>query len=70
MKKHTFIMCVVSRACKEAGLLVKVEPDTHGLLLGEFSKADCRRIFPKNASKHFKSLFTDMLAAVDFVAAR
>jgi hypothetical protein len=37
------------QAALEAGLAVRVEPDTHNLLLGEFSKADCRRIFPKAA---------------------
>lgn len=32
---------------KAAGLQVHWEPDTYTLLLGQFSKAECRRIFPK-----------------------
>ena len=46
MKKHNFLILirVLARAAKQAGLRVNVEPDTHGLLLGEFSKSECRRI--------------------------
>jgi hypothetical protein len=49
-------------------LSVKSEPDTHSLLLGEFSKADCRRVFPKVLSKAYRSGFEDLSQAVDFIA--
>ena len=50
-KKHTYLSRVVVQAAMEAGLAVRVEPQTYDLLLGEFSRADCRRIFPKYASR-------------------
>ena len=61
-------MRVLARAAKEAGLKLAVEPDTFGLLLGEFSKTDCRRIFPKASSKLYKERFQSVLQAVDLVA--
>jgi len=47
-----------------------VEPDTHTLLLGEFSKAECRRIFPKYVSKYYKDKFCEVLNAIETVASR
>jgi len=68
MKKHNFITRVLARAGKDTGLNVRVEPDTHSLLLGEFSKSDCRRIFPKQVSKNYRERFDEVVAAADFVA--
>ena len=67
-KKHTFISRVLVQAAKEAGLLVNVEPDTYSLLLQEFSKADCRRIFPKFASKLYLERFLAILNALEVVS--
>jgi hypothetical protein len=68
MKKHNFITRVLARAGKDAGLGVRVEPDTHSLLLGEFSKSDCRRIFPKNVSKPYREKFDEVIAVTELVA--
>ena len=66
--KHRNIMRVIVRAAQEAGLSSRCEPDTHSLLLGEFSKADCRRVFPKAASKAYKAAFEKLSQATDFIA--
>src|SRR6185437_8584513 len=68
MRKHNYLVRVLASAAKEAGLRIYVEPDTYTLLLGEFSKAECRRIFPKKASKLYKEKFEAVLKAVEFVA--
>ena len=67
MKKHAFIGRVLARAAKEAGLVVRVEPDTYNLLLGEFSKSDCRRI-SKYVSKAYREKFDEVIAATELVA--
>lgn len=56
------------QAAMEAGLQVRVEPATYDLLLGEFSRADCRRIFPKAASKQYKEKFQAVLNALEVVS--
>jgi hypothetical protein len=61
-------MRVIVNAAQEAGLFTRCEPDTHSLLLGEFSKADCRRVFPKAVSKAYKAGFEKLSQAVDFIA--
>ena len=54
---------------REAGLTVRLEPDTHGLLLGELSKSDCGRVFPKQyASKDYRDKFDAFIAATELVA--
>ena len=68
MKKHNFLIRVIARAAKEAGLRVDVEPHTHSLLLGEFAKSECRRIFPKHASKRYRDKFNEVINAIDLVA--
>jgi hypothetical protein len=68
MKKHNFLIRILARAAKEAGLRTDVEPSTHGLLLGQFSKAECRRIFPKRVNKRYKDKFLEVLNAIDLVA--
>ena len=67
-KKHNYVARVIARMAKEAGLRVNVEPDTYGLLLGEFSKAECRKIFPKHISKHYRDKFQEVLDAIELVA--
>ena len=47
---------------------MRVEPDTYSLLLGEFSKSDCRRIFPKYVSAIFRERFDEVIAATELVA--
>ena len=54
IRKHDNIKRIVSAFAQEAGLVTRCEPDTHSLL-GEFSKSDCRRIFPKQGSKAYKT---------------
>jgi hypothetical protein len=66
--KHRKIATVIVSAAREAGLSARTEPDTHSLLLGEFSKADCRRVFPKAASKAYKIGFENVSQAVDIIA--
>jgi hypothetical protein len=61
-------MRVIVSAAQEAGLCTRSEPDTHALLLGEFSKADCRRVFPKTMSKAYKAGFERVSQASDFIA--
>lgn len=68
MRKHNFLVRVLAAAAKEAGLRINVEPDTFTLLLGEFSKSECRRIFPKHVNKLYKERFHSVLSAVEFVA--
>ena len=63
-RKHNLIVKALASAAKEAGLEVKCEPDTYTLLLGDFSKAECRRIFPKDASLLYKQKFAELLAAI------
>ena len=60
-KKHTYLSRVVVQAAMEAGLNVRVEPATYDLLLGEFSRADCRRIFPKAAQGSTRISFVPFL---------
>ena len=67
-KKHTFLSRVVVQAALETGLNVRVEPATYELLLGEFSRADCRRIFPKAASKLYMEKFQAVLNALETVS--
>jgi hypothetical protein len=61
-------MRVIINAANEAGLATRAEPDTFTLLLGEFSKADCRRVFPKATSKAYKAGFESLSQAQDFIA--
>jgi hypothetical protein len=61
-------MRVIADAAQEAGLVTRCEPDTHSLLLGEFSKADCRRIFPKQMSKPYQAAFENLSQAQAFIS--
>ena len=66
--KHRAIMRVIADCAQEAGLSTRCEPDTHSLLLGEFSKADCRRVFPKQMSKPYQAAFENLSQAQAFIA--
>ena len=66
-KKHMYLSRVVVQAALEAGLAVRTEPDTHSLLIGEFSKADCRRIFPKY-SKLYQEKFQAVINALELIS--
>ena len=63
-RKHTNVVTVLVTAAQAAGLHVKWEPDTYGLLLGQFSKAECRRIFPRQASKEYDAKFEDVMSTL------
>jgi hypothetical protein len=67
-KKHMYLSRVVVQAAMEAGLNVRAEPGTYDLLLGEFSRADCRRIFPKYASKVYQEKFQAVLNALEVIS--
>jgi hypothetical protein len=67
-QKHSNVMRVIISAAREAGLVTRCEPDTHSLLLEEFSKADCRRVFPKVLSNAYKSGWEKLSQAVDFIS--
>jgi hypothetical protein len=67
-KKHTYLSRVVVQAAMEAGLNVRAEPGTYDLLLGEFSRADCRRIFPKYGSKVYQEKFQAVLNALEVIS--
>ncbi len=67
-KKHTYLSRVVVQAAMEAGLNVRTEPDTYDLLLGEFSRADCRRIFPKYGSRVYQEKCQAALNALEVIS--
>ena len=68
MRKHIHLSRVIAVAAKEAGLRTNVEPDTHSLLLGEFTKSECRKIFPKRIDKRYQDQFNAVLNAIELVA--
>ena len=61
-------MRVLVAAAEEAGLHARAEPDTYNLLLGDFSQANCRRMFPKRTSKLYKDRVNAVINAVDLVS--
>ena len=61
-------MRVIADCAQEAVLSTRCEPDTHSLLLGEFSKADCRRVFPKQRSKPYQAVFDKFSQVQAFIA--
>jgi hypothetical protein len=67
MLKHNYLARVIGKAAKEAGLRVAIEPATYGLLLGQFSKHECRHIFPKKSSQLYRDQFNAILNAIDLV---
>jgi hypothetical protein len=64
-RKHNSIARALGNAARQAGLEVKLEPDTHSLLLGDFSKEECHRIFPKDASPTYKAKFAELLTTIN-----
>ena len=67
-RRHNYILRVLANAAKEAGLTTRVEPDTYNLLLGDFSQASCKRMFPKRASKLYKERVSAVVNAVEVVS--
>jgi hypothetical protein len=61
IRKHTNLIRVLAKFAREAGVSVQCEPETYSLLLGEFGKFECRRLFPKKATAHYKEQFDKML---------
>jgi hypothetical protein len=57
----------IARAEREAGLEATREPDTYGLLMEEFIREQCRRIFPKDPPKRYKLAFDLLYQATEFV---
>jgi hypothetical protein len=68
MQKHTNIVNVLTTLAKEAGLETRKEPDTYSLLLGEFSKKECQRVFPKRVDKAYKTSFESLSQAVNLTS--
>jgi hypothetical protein len=68
MQKHTNIINVLISVAKEAGLETRKEPDTYSLLLGEFSKKECQRVFPKRVDKAYRASFEALSQAVDLTS--
>ena len=66
--KRRNLMRVIADAAQEAGLATRCEPDTHSLLLGEFSPSECRRVFPKHMSKPYQVAFEKLTQAQAFIA--
>ena len=61
-------MRVIKNAADVAGLHTRYEPDTHSLLLGEFSKADSSR-FPNSYVQGLQQTgFEKVSQAADFIA--
>ena len=55
-------------AAKEAGLNCKLEPDTSSLLLDDFSQENCKRMFPKQASKLYSERVNAVVNAVELIS--
>lgn len=64
-RKHLNLIRVLVVAGQEAGLHARSEPDSHSLLLGEFSKQECRRLFPKFPSAEYKEQFGALVNIFD-----
>jgi hypothetical protein len=58
----------LANAAREAGCDVQTEPDTFSLLLGEFPKAECRRVFPSKITNAYRAGFDSLSRASDFIA--
>ena len=61
-------MRVLVDAAREAGLHARAEPDTYNLLLGDFSQANCKRMFPRRASKLYKDRVNAVVNAVELIS--
>lgn len=63
-RKHNHIVRVIASMARSAGLETSVEPQTHRLLLEEFTPAQCRSIFPSRISAAYRSAFTELSEAL------
>jgi hypothetical protein len=66
--RHTMVRNVLVAHAKEAGLEAAPEPDTYDLLLGQFERKDCKRVFPKRISPAYKAGFEALSQASDFIS--
>ena len=67
-RKHQLLLRTLIIAAQQAGLQARAEPDTFSLLLGQFSREECRRIFPKVASAEHKAIFSATNKALEAAA--
>ena len=56
-------------ARKVPGVHCAVEPKTHEVLLGQFSEAQCRKLFPKVPSKERSKAIKEMVDELDAIRA-
>jgi hypothetical protein len=65
--RHAMLRNVIIAHAKEAGLEAVPEPDTYDLLLGQFERKDCKRVFPKQTSAAYRAGFEALSQASDFI---
>jgi hypothetical protein len=58
----------LARFAQEAGLAARLEPDTYVLLQEEFSRIECRRVFPRKFGAAYRKLFAQMIPAYQAAA--
>jgi hypothetical protein len=67
---HTLLKSTIDRfAPKVPGVHCAVEPKTHEVLLGQFSEAQCRKLFPKLPSKERSKAIKEMVDELDEIRA-
>ena len=59
-RRHSLLKWALYYKAKEAGCIVRPEPPTKNLLLGQFSAKQCRSLFPKNPTKQMKKEIDDL----------
>ena len=68
-KGHTLLKYVIHRfAGMVPGVRCVVEPQTHDVLLDQFSKAQCRKLFPKKPSKERAKEIKKVVDELDMVS--
>ena len=68
-KGHTLLKYVIHRfAGMVPGVKCVVEPQTHDVLLGQFSKTQCRKLFPKRPSKERAAEIKKLVDELDEVS--
>ena len=66
--RHSLLKHALMSHATEAGLIVSHEPATRSLLLGQFSKEICNKLFPKNHSKTYRECFDQVFKAIEQAA--
>jgi hypothetical protein len=59
--RHTSLTATLIKFASEAGAVTTREPPTHTLFDGSLSREQCRRIFPKRATKDYKLKAAEVL---------